>query len=522
MHSDSDYQQLLAKNQKLKAKVQRLSEEKSNLFLIHHLLETLKPSGDIDQQLKNVLVGLGQCLGGTNIELYYYAHNQLNHIDLFGEVKVLKEISDPFVNKIFESKSFIEKPSSNTNSFLIDAKQLNAWEWGFPLLINEKMLGAIKVSNAMGSVLLRNHLAPFFSHLALILNNQIISQSEAAANKAKSEFLAVMSHEIRTPMNAVLGMAELLLQPELNDAERLKYTQIILNSGRSLLLILNDILDLSKIEAGKISLEYSTFHPNNLLDELKTLFSAQMKQKNIQITVNNTLDPKQYYLADIERLKQMLSNLVNNAVKFTSEGFIKIGVKEIQHSQHHAILKFYVQDTGIGISKDKQALLFKAFSQTDSSISREYGGTGLGLSIVLQLSKLMNGEVGCESNAGEGAYFWFQVKLEKSSYTVNIDNKTDSESLLEPVLPESLIFISQQEQQKVMFLVHKLDQLLADNMFDAVDCYKELQTLLQDKSISKSLAVLESLINKMDFEQAQDYLHKLAIPQIIDIKLQDE
>jgi len=524
MRSEADYQLLLTEIQRLKVSVRRLSEDKSNLFLIQHLLEALKPSGDIDKQLKDVLISLGQCLGGTNIELYYYAHNQLNRIDLFGEVKVLKEITDPFVNEIFERQDFIEKPSPNSSSFLIDATQRNGWEWGFPLLINENMLGAIKVSNAMGSVSLRNYLTPFFSHLSLILNNQIISQSEAAANKAKTEFLAIMSHEIRTPMNAILGMTELLLKTELNDTERLKYTQIILNSGRSLLLILNDILDLSKIEAGKISLEYSVSHPQDLLDELKELFSGQIKQKNLQITVNSFLDPKQYYIADIERLKQMLSNLINNAIKFTEEGFVQIGVKEIAHIKHHGILEFYVQDTGIGIPEDKQAMLFKAFSQVDSSISREYGGTGLGLSIVMQMAKLMNGTVGCESNTGEGARFWFQVELEKSNYAaeVSIDNNLNPESQIESVLPQSEVLLSPQEQEKVILLIHHLDQLLAENMFDAVDCYKELQSLLPDKRISHSLAVLEVLINKMDFEKAREYLHKLAISETLDLKLQNE
>jgi len=132
--------------------------------------------------------------------------------------------------------------------------------------------------------------------------------------------------------------------------------------------------------------------------------------------------------------------------------------------------------------------------------------------------------VGCESNAGEGARFWFQVKLEKSNYAaeVGIESNANPESQIETALPQSVIFLSPQEQEKVIVLVHNLDQLLADNMFDAIDCYKELQSLLQDKNISQSFAILEALINKMEFEKARDYLHELAIPQIIDVKLKDE
>jgi len=524
MISEADYLQLQAQNKKLKARVRTLSEDKANLFLIQNLLEKIKPEGDIDEQLKNVLIGLGQCLGGTNIEIYYYADEQLNHIDLFGHVTVLKEITDPFVNEIFEKKDFIERKSSSSTSFLVDAQQSNSWDWGFPLLINKNMLGAIKVSNAMGSVLLRDYLTPFFSHLTLILNNQIITKSKETANKAKSEFLAIMSHELRTPMNAILGMAEQLIAQNLNDYDRVKFANIILKSGRSLLVLLNDILDLSKIEAGKIRLENSPFYPSNLLNEQQLLFSSQTEKKGLELTIDCDLNEQQQYFADTDRLKQMLANLVNNAIKFTAKGFIHISAREVSHTSHTAILEFSVKDTGTGIAEDKQSLLFKAFSQVDSSISRQYGGTGLGLSIVLQLSQLMNGKVGCESTLGQGSRFWFQVTVD----LIKDDHmSTESHNSIKQAQPtnqhlstsrEGLLVLTEKEQQQIKQLVRELDNLLAENMFGAINCFKELKNTFKDDVILQQLFILEGLINDMNFDQASHFLNEFVKQLNLDSK----
>ena len=518
MISEADYlqlqaqnQKLQAQNQKLHARVSKLSEDKANLFLIQHLLEKISPEGNIHEQLKNVLIGLGQCLGGTNIEMYYYADNQLNHIDLFGHVTVMKEITDPFVNEIFEQKDFIEKKSYNSTSFLVDAKQSNTWDWGFPLLINQNMLAAIKVSNAMGSIVLRDYLSPFFSHLALILNNQIITRSEEAANKAKSEFLAVMSHEIRTPMNAILGMAEQLLETDITDSERINHTNIILKSGHSLLVLLNDILDLSKIEAGKIRLENSKFYPKNLLNEQQLLFANQTKKKGLEFKVDCACSNTQQYLADTDRLGQMLSNLVNNAIKFTVKGFILVSVKEVSRSSHNAVLEFSVQDTGVGIAEDKQSILFKAFSQVDSSISRQYGGTGLGLSIVLQLSQLMNGKVGCVSALGKGSRFWFLVTVDVDSSSSIITG--EQAQITDPILTtitDKKVLLTEQQQQQAKQLIEKLDDLLAENMFDSIICCTELKAMFKNHSLLNHLIVLEDLINEMDFDQARHCLHEFV------------
>lgn len=237
-------------------------------------------------------------------------------------------------------------------------------------------------------------------------------EAAEAANQAKSSFLAMMSHEIRTPMNGILGMAQLLLMPGLSDAERDDFVRTILNSGQILLTLLNDILDLSKIEAGKFELSASAFDPLQLARETVSLFSGQAQAKGLEIGAVWREQNGVQYRADPIRLRQMLSNLVSNAVKFTEQGYVRVDVSEIAREGKLSELEFSVSDSGIGISEEKQTLLFQPFSQADSSITRQYGGTGLGLSIVRRLAELMGGSIGVDSTAGQGSRFWFRIKAE--------------------------------------------------------------------------------------------------------------
>ncbi len=239
-----------------------------------------------------------------------------------------------------------------------------------------------------------------------------------AASVAKSRFLATMSHEIRTPMNGILGMAQLLQQPGMTGAERQDAARTILQSGQTLLTLLNDILDLSKVEAGRFELAPAPFDPARLLHEIETLFSESARARGLTIGAQWDGPPGQYYHGDAMRLRQMLSNLAGNAVKFTPEGGIRLHAREVARENGEgggggvaAVLEFSVTDTGIGLTAEQSALVFEPFSQGDSSTTRQYGGTGLGLSIVRSLALLMGGEVGVDSTPGEGSRFWFRARV---------------------------------------------------------------------------------------------------------------
>ena len=322
-----------------------------------------------------------------------------------------------------------------------------------------------------------------------------------SATKAKGDFLANMSHEIRTPMNAIIGLSNLLHKTDLTDRQ-FDYVKKISQSSSNLLGIINDILDFSKIEAGKMDIEKTGFFLTEVLENLANIIGEKVSSKGLELIFNQDLHIPNNLIGDPLRIGQVLLNLTNNAVKFTSEGEIVVTVTLQEKKKKTVVIRFEVSDTGIGLKPEQKAKLFRSFSQADTSTTRKYGGTGLGLAISKNLSELMGGEIGVESEYGKGSCFYFTAEIE-------IGNEEVKKPKIEELTGLKVLVVDDNETAREVLLSY-----LKDFNFEAVALpggELALREITQNQASGKKKYDLALIDYKMPEMDGFDLIRKIKI-----------
>lgn len=449
---------------------------------------------------------------GASIMLGY------SHKEVIGEYNILSFFSPPFIRSIkdlitSQTGEIINK--SNLFHYLSEHPDLiNKKEWSF---LN-KAGNSLDIKISISKVLTNGNeytgiliIAQDISELNSVKKELETAKFQAEeVSRTKSNFLANMSHEIRTPLNGIIGMTDLLRKTEQTSVQE-NYSDIIQKSAGSLLLLINDILDYSKIEAGKLKLEHVSFHLRTLVNDLKNMLMINVKEREIEINIHIDNSVTNNLIGDPHRIEQILLNLVGNALKFTLKGFIRLEIYQINELDNQITLFFKIIDTGIGISDRDKEKLFLSFSQVDTTTTRKYGGTGLGLAISKELVLMMNGEIGVDSKKEKGSTFWFTIELDKD---LNDENQKVIDNVNRDKLENDKVENKDQSIQILVAEDNKINQIVAMNFLKKLNYNPDLvengeEAVRACKKKHYHMILMDQMMPVMDGIEATAEIRKL-------------
>ncbi|MDM8549040.1 response regulator, partial [Desulfobacterales bacterium HSG2] len=488
-------------NDELKVRVDELS-------MLNSIARTMTTMPDLKTALEIVTRKIGQLVnaGGVNIALFDDARRKLT---VFARYTAYRQGPDlmncempksPGLEEVLRTGRSLIIPRAQTNRLLEPVHELMRVRGVtcvmiVPLRVSDKIIGALSLSTDQGNrgftenemrlaETVAGQISGAIENARLFEEARRSGKEAEAANRAKSEFLAKMSHEIRTPMNAVIGLSHLALQTELTGKQQ-DYLTKVHSSAHSLLGLINDILDFSRIEAGKLEMESVNFNLEDVFGNISDLMGIQAEEKGIDLLFSLPGDVPCSLVGDPLRLRQILTNLTGNAVKFTETGEVLVSVETVRKNPGNALLRFSVRDSGIGLTPEQISGLFRPFSQADGSVTRNYGGSGLGLAICKRLTEMMGGEISVESDTGRGSVFMFTAKF----------GRQPEEEKKRPVTPEDLRGVRVLVADDNMIERDIMKKILSSFSFEvtAAASGREALTLIEDASEERpyQLAILD-------------------------------